>query len=205
MKKFVIGFLLAAFSICVFLASLPVRADSAVPKDEEMEPYAYSNVLNVPWVMQTGDHDCWAACGSSICKYYKKPNSSKEQFAIQAGKDINEEASLQEMIPGFKKYGLNPRFVRDSLPFGSVQNIIRYESDPILADVTGHAVVIDGYSSDLSADPEKKDHVRYMEPDQRGGHFYMSYFELADPRGSGDPGPTAPNTNMRWIGTVYDF
>ena len=53
MKKFVIGFLLATFSICVFLASLPVRADSAAPKDEEIEPYALSNTLNVPRIKKT--------------------------------------------------------------------------------------------------------------------------------------------------------
>lgn len=205
MKKFIIGFLSMALSASLLLISPPVYADSTLPGDEEMEPYAYSNVLNVPWVRQTGNHDCWAACGASICQYYKKPNSSKEQFAIQAGRDINQEASLEETIPGFNNYGLTPRFIRDSLPFGTVQSIIRYESDPILADVTGHAVVIDGYSTDMYSDVERKEQIRYMEPDQRGGHFYISYFELADPKGHGDPGPIAPNTNMRWIGTVYDF
>ncbi len=199
MKKFVIGFLLAAFSICVFLASLPVRADSAVPKDEEMEPYAYSNVLNVPRIKKQSSKFCWAACGASICQYYRKPNASQSQFAAKIGITTDKDASMLEMIPAFNKYGLNPRFIDEPLAFGSVQNIIWYESDPILVNSIEHAMVLDAYITDFGINK-----VRCVDPDT-GNYRYLKYDSFAAPGGDRYPDPEEPTLYMHWEATLYDF
>lgn len=199
MKKFVIGFLLATFSICVFLASLPVRADSAVPKDEEMEPYAYSSALNVPRIKKQSSKFCWAACGASICQYYKKPNASQSQFAAKIGIHTDVDASMLEMIPAFRQYGLNPRFIDEPLAFGSIQNIIWYESDPILINVIGHAMVLDAYTTDYNIK-----RIRCLEPDT-GEYLYLDYAKLAEPDGNRFPDPNDPTRYMHWEATVYDF
>lgn len=198
MKKFVIGFLLATFSICVFLASLPVRADSAAPKDEEMEPYGFFptlKVLDVPVVGQIRDLECWAACGSSVCRYYGY-NVSKDQFAILTGITDNRMASFQDMIPTFNHYDLTPTEIIAPLSFNTVQSIIYNEAEPIIANVTYHAAVIDGYSY------EARQKVRIMDPWDKGSRLYADYFELADKMGEGN---VAPDVHMRWTRTLYGF
>lgn len=198
MKKFVIGFLLATFSICVFLASLPVRADSAVPKDEEMEPYAFSNVLNVPRIKKQSSNFCWAACGASVCQYYKKANATQGIFAEKIGITTDKDASLLEMIPAFNQYGLYPQFLDEALPFGRVQSLIRYEEEPVLINTYHHAMVLDGYSTDGS------NMIRCMDPDY-GKYCHLSYYQLADPNGNRYPDPNRPNIYMHWEATLTNF
>lgn len=200
MKKFVIGFLLATFSICVFLASLPVRADSTAPGDEEIEPYAFPTfkVLGVPVVGQKREFECWAACGSSICRYFGY-SVSKDQFAILTGITDNRMATFQDMIPTFNRYGLTPTEVSTPFNFGSVQVNICNNADPIIANVYLHAIIVDGYSSNTSQK------LRCMDPDKDGQYIYLDHFDLADPNGNGYPDPNDSERFMRWYTSLYNF
>ena len=105
-------------------------------------------------------------------------------------------ATFQDMIPTFNRYGLYPHEIIAPLSFNIVQSIIYNESEPIIADVTYHAAVIDGYSY------EARQKVRIMDPRKQGTRFYADYFELADKDGEGK---VAPGIEMRWIRTLYGF
>lgn len=194
LKKLPIKKELISFSMAILMALL---CCITVQAEEYPEPYAYSNEVAIPSRKQPTDYSCWAASGGSVATYLGGKNVSTYEFANAVGisTDNKNGAQPQQVVAGFEKLGYSPIFVDYPLSFGSVSNIIYYNSQPVYLQLIHHAAVLYGYTT---GGIQK---VGIMDPAD-GSFNYVDYFNLADPNGSG---VSLNGSYQRWHRSIYNF
>lgn len=136
---------------------------------------AVYKTVNVPQLSQQPyENACWATTGASICRF-KGKNVTKEQFAVKAGKPLNELQEIDVVEDTFGKYGIDTLYESGYLPFSYVQEHID-DGKTMYINVHGHAVALRGYRQD-STSGSLDAYTYFMDPRQ-GSYTFTLHSKL---------------------------
>lgn len=145
-----------------------------------------SQSVGVSSVRQSTSVSCWAASGSSICRYLGLGGVSENSFASSAGVSLNTMANISQVKKGFSTKGVSSTVLEDQLSLAAIKNEIYYDRTPVFANFYEHAMVLDGYYYD---------DLIFMDPSDGLG-WQMTYNEAVN---------GVDGSIFAWIRTLYNF